>query len=112
MKKKINLLNCCPYKKSYFSWSRQEGGKVVIQITKTGFYNKIAQMLFHRPKICYIELDRYGSFIWEHIDGTFTIEQIIDRAYNTFGEEIEPALERAVLFFKVLYNNQLISIKN
>ena len=33
-----------------------------------GFYHKIAQKIFRRPRVSDIKMDKYGSFVWHAID--------------------------------------------
>ena len=46
-------------------FSEDETGIVTLTKEWTGFYNRIAQRFFHRPRVSHIDLDGYGSFIWK-----------------------------------------------
>lgn len=53
---------------------KQTTGNITVFIRWEGFFNKIAQKFFHRSKVSSIDLDDYGSFVWNTIDDkkTFT----------------------------------------
>ncbi len=51
-------------------------GKVILFVENKGLFNKIAQLLFKKPKISQIHLEYMGSFIWSLIDGKRTIYDI------------------------------------
>ncbi len=57
-----------------------------------------------------IDLDEIGSFIWRKINGVLNIGEIIDIAQDNFGEKIEPAEERVIMFFKQMHRTKLIML--
>ena len=64
MKKRIdeNYLERVPVRGD-FKWSADDENKVTIEIENKGFFNRIAQKFFKKPKISYVHLDEMGSFI-------------------------------------------------
>ena len=64
--------------------------------------NKIAQVLFKKPKVSYIHLDEMGSFIWQHIDGESDIIKIGESVKDHFGEKAEPLYERLAKYIQTL----------
>lgn len=68
-KKKENYLDFVPAVNGQNTWDRGEDGVVTIHMVNRGFYNTLAQKLFHTPRVSHIKLDEYGSFLWTRIDG-------------------------------------------
>ena len=75
MKNNDNYLEKVPQKAQHISWSAKDD-KVTLEIENKGVFNRIAQVLFKKPKISYIHLDEMGSFVWPLVDGEKNIEEI------------------------------------
>ena len=73
-----------------------------------GFYNRLAQKLFKRPKVSYISLDEYGSFVWQQMDGKRNVYEISKLVSERFGKDAEPVVERLVKYIQILYQNKFI----
>lgn len=69
MKNKKNYLDYIPVHAADHPWEVNKQGTVEIQVTNKGFYNWLAQKLFHKPRVSRISLEEFGSFIWQQIDG-------------------------------------------
>lgn len=108
MKEKKNYLDYVPLHHSGISYQKKEDGCIEVEVINKGFYNRVAQLFFHRPKKSYIKLDEFGSFVWNQVDGKRTIYDICILLKERFGERTEPLFERAVSFFKVLRRASLI----
>ena len=69
-----NYLDFIPVKNPEIKYETNDKGNITVFIRWEGFFNKIAQKFFHRPKVSSIDLDDYGSFVWNTIDDkkTFT----------------------------------------
>jgi hypothetical protein len=110
-----------PYSKNYVdlvpiidednSWEFDKCNRVIIVVKNTGFLNSLAIKYFGKPENKEIELDRYGSFVWQRIDGIKTIQDIIDDVVETFEEERILTTKRTVMFFEMLRINRLIWYK-
>lgn len=109
---KENYLDFIPKHNELFPYTKKENARIEIKVTNRGFFNGIAQIFFKRPKYSYIELDEFGSFVWEQIDGKKTIYEICMEIKEQFGEKAEPLFERAVTFFKILRKNAFIVYEN
>lgn len=105
-----NYLEKIPERNSFIKWT-QEDGKVTLSIENTGFFNKIAQNFFGRPKISYVHLDSMGSFVWPIIDGKKDILSIGESVREKFGEDCEPLYERLAKFFQILESYNFIIFK-
>lgn len=112
MGKDDNYLNYIPGHNALFPFQKKENGRIEVEVKNRGLFNRIAQIFFKRPKKSYIELDEFGSFVWEQIDGKRTIYDICMLIKERFGEEAEPLFERAVTFFQILRRNTFIVYEN
>ena len=103
MKKKIseNYLEKVPARAD-IEWDTDSDGNVSLHIENKGVMNKIAQVLFKKPKVSYIHLDEMGSFIWQHIDGESDIIKIGESVKDHFGEKAEPLYERLAKYIQTL----------
>ena len=70
MKKKDskNYLDFVPEKNPEIEYEADEDGIITVLIEWKGFYHKIAQKLFRRPRVSDIRLDELGSFVWNAVD--------------------------------------------
>lgn len=101
MKNSKNFLENKPKKNPNINWTVKDG-KVTLEIENKGFFNRIAQKLFKKPKISYIHLDETGSFIWPLIDGETDIADLGKQLKGHFGEKAEPLYERLSNYIKIL----------
>lgn len=76
-----------------------------------GFYPWIAQRFFKKPHISQIDLDIFGSFIWQQIDGRRTVGDIALLLKKQFGSAVEPLYDRLIEYMKVLKNNRFITFR-
>lgn len=111
-KQKKNYLDYVPVKNPKFpSRRREEDNLVVVEIEHKGFYASLAQKLAKTPRISQIELDKYGSFIWECIDGSRTVFEISQLLEQEYGREVQPVMNRVVKYFQILHDNKFITYK-
>ena len=64
-----NYLELIPVRNPAFPYTVADDGIVTISVEWQGFYHRIAQRFFRRPRVSDIKLDAYGSFVWRTIDG-------------------------------------------
>ena len=105
-----NLLEKIPVRSSLIEWKTDEEGIVTLEIKNTGWANKLAQLFFNRPKISYVHLDRFGSFVWQIIDSESDIIKLGKRVEEEFGEEVNPLYERLAKYFKILESYHFIQL--
>ena len=84
-KKKDNYLDYIPRPNTLFECNKNKDGKIEIKMHNKGVFNKIAQVLFKKPKYSYIE---------------------------RFGDKAEPLYERLSQYIKILHNNHFIVYEN
>lgn len=112
MRRKENYLDYVPKHNSLFPSRMNEKGLVEITVENRGIYNRLAQLFFHRPKQSQIELERFGSFIWNCMDGKRSIFEIGKMVQAKFGEEAEPLYPRLSRYCKLLHDNRFIVYEN
>lgn len=77
-------------------------GKVTIYQENTGLFNRIAQIIWKKPKVSQIHLDEMGNFIWPHINGENSIMDIAALIKEEYGDKAEPLYNRVVQYFRTL----------
>ena len=97
-----NYLERKPKRPESITWSTDEKGVVTLNIENTGTMNRIAQKLFHKPKVTYVHLDEIGSFVWPLMDGEMDILRLGELVEAQFGDKAKPLYERLAKFFQIL----------
>ena len=87
---------------AHLSWTQDEDGKVTLDIENKGVFNKIAQVIFKRPRVSHVHLDEMGSFVWPLLDGEKTIIDIGTEVDAHFGKKAHPLYERLAKYFQIL----------
>lgn len=108
-KRQENYLEKIPCHKAGLGWSQDDGGMVTLEMENRGIANRIAQKLLKKPRVSYIHLEEFGSFIWLSIDGKRDITAIGELVREKFGEKAEPLYERLAQYIKTLHTNGFIS---
>lgn len=108
-KKDENYLDRVPLKNPAFCWgAHAETGIVTITVPNRGVFDRIVQVLFHKPAHSLIDLDVYGSFVWKHIDGANTVYDIAKAVTEQFGNGAEPLYNRLVAFIQTLKAHRFV----
>ena len=103
-----NYMDKIPHIAENHEWRELDDGIVEVDMLHKGFYAKIAQKFFHRPRVSHIDLDKQGSFVFRQIDGRRTVGQLAQRMKEQFGDGAEPLYERLVHYMQILHNNKFI----
>ena len=115
-KKKIvisqNYLERIPAHPAALQWKVADDGMVTLEVENTGWVNRLAQKCFCRPRVSYIHLDRFGSFVWQQIDGSKTITALGELVETQFGEEAHPLYERLARYFQILDSYHFVQWKD
>ncbi len=109
MKKRVskNYMDSVFVPSSKIKWT-EEDGNVVLDVPNTGFFNKLAQAFFHKPKVSHITLDKYGSKLWLLLDGKNSVYDVVNAMKESFPQEQERMLDRVIIFFHTLQVNRYI----
>lgn len=113
-KKKVieeNFLDKIPTHKEGLAFSTDDDGIVTLEMENTGVVNKIAQVVLRKPKISYIHLEEFGSFIWPLIDGKKNIYEIGELVEEHFGEKAHPLYERLATYFQILERYGFVTLR-
>ena len=81
---------------------------VHVHIMQKGVCAAIAQKFFHPSRISHIHLDRYGSYLWQQIDGKKDVGQLADEIRAHCGEAAEPLYDRLVQYMQTLRKHRFI----
>ena len=103
-----NYLDFIPVKNPEIKYETNDKGNITVFIRWEGFFNKISQKFFHRPKVSSIDLDDYGSFVWNIIDDKkdiHTLSQELDAHFP----KMEKSLSRLIKFLEILKDHHLIT---
>ena len=111
-KKKENFVDYIPKRNALYEWELNSRNLAEVLVINRGLYNRIAQLLFKKPKISRIELDEMGSFIWQELDGVKTVYEIGTAVKGKFGKKAEPLYERLCEYIRILHNNRFIVYEN
>lgn len=109
-KNKANYLDYIPVKNPEIEYEVGDDGIVTLLIEWKGFYHRIAQRFFHRPRVSDIKLDAYGSFVWLSIDDIKDVHQLSKELDEKFPK-MEKSLSRLIKFLEIMHDNHLIRWK-
>ncbi len=110
LKKSNNYLDNIP--KTNKKWEITKEGIVEITVENRGFFHKIAQKFFKKPRYSFIKLDEFGSCVWRQIDGEKTIYEIGQILKTKHEKAAEQLYERLSKFIGILeHNNYIIFVK-
>ena len=108
-KTSIDYMGLKPSRNPMIKWS-EENGAVTLELENKGAMNRIFQFLLKKPKITYIHLENIGSFVWPHLDGQKSVEDLGLLVKEKFGEKAEPLYERLVEYLRILESHKFISM--
>ncbi len=109
-KKSKNYMDFIPVRNKDIEYSINDDGKAVLSIEWKGFYSKIAQKFFNRPRVSDIDLDEYGTFVWIAIDDNKTVYDISLEMEQKFPG-MEKSLSRLIKFLEIMKDNNIIHWK-
>ena len=106
-KQSKNYLDYVPIKNPEIQYHTDEKGIVTVEIEWKGFYHRIAQKFFHRPRVSDVKMDELGSFVWLAIDDSKDVHQLSLELEAKFPK-MEKPLSRLIKFLEILHDNHLI----
>lgn len=104
---KRNYLEFVPLHRPGLEYHTDSKGKVVLEKEWTGFYHRIAQKFFRRPRVSHIHLDAYGTFVWQAIDGRRSVFDI-SKELEQYDPNMEKGMARLIRFLEILHDHQFI----
>lgn len=106
-----NYLDYIFEKNPKYEWKEDEDGIVSIVVEWKGFYNKVAQRVFKKPKKSEIKMDALGSFVWKQLDGERDLFEVSKLVEEEFGEKAKPVYERLIKFVEIMRDNHFVLLK-
>ena len=106
-----NYLERRPMRPEGIKWTTDEKGIITLDIENKGFFNRVAQKFFKKPKVSHIHLDEMGSFVWPLLDGEKDIVALGVLVKEHFGEKAEPLYERLAKYFQILDSYSFVEWK-
>ncbi len=88
-------------------YNKDKQGIVTYYSVHKGFFNRIAQIFYKRPKVSTIKLDQLGSSVWSLIDGKNTVYDIVVKMQEMYPEQ-DRMLDRVITFLHTMQVNKLI----
>ncbi len=114
IKSKKNLLDFVPVKNESekFSFVKNEKELITIVMKRNNPMDKFVRKFIKKtPETFKVDLDEFGTFVLESIDGNKDIFTIGKEVKEKFGEDAEPLYERLGAFMNLLKNNNFIYFK-
>lgn len=111
MRKRKNYLDYIPMHNPFYEYTSNTKSHIEIRIHHTGIVCHLAQKLFKRPEYTDIELDDFGTFVWNCVDGKRSVYEIGSDVKEHFGTKAEPLYERLCSFFKKLHEYNFIVMR-
>lgn len=79
-----------------------EGVVTILEAQNHWIQRAFRKIGFRIPKYKKTELDKFGSFIFQQVDGINTVQTIGEMVEEHFGEESHPLYERLLLFLNYI----------
>lgn len=102
----INLLELMPVRLA--SWDEVDGRVVIERFKPTG-PGRVREKLRYWLAVRRIRLDERGSLIWRLLDGTKSVADVAEALRLRFGEQVEPAEDRAGQLIRMLHKEDLLA---
>jgi len=103
------LMEKMPCRNAFVAWSVDHAGIVTLEMKNIGWANRVAQIILGKPRVTYIHLDEFGSYIWIILDGEKSIREIGTLVDSMFGKKAYPLYSRLIQFLKILNSYHFIS---
>lgn len=98
-----DVLNIVYKKNEGFNYETDENGIITVLEKQDHWIQRFFRKIgFRIPKYKKTELDKFGSFIVNQVDGEKTVEEIGILLSDEFGEEANPLYERLLLFLNYI----------
>ena len=107
-----NYMDQIPIHDDKHPWRVTDDGMAEVDMEHNGFYDRIAQKMFKKPPVSHIALDKYGTVVWENMNGENTIADIVRIMEDAFPGERDRMLDRVVAFTITLKHNGFITISD
>ncbi len=106
-----NYLEKVPVIPESVTFRTEENNLITILVENKGMMNRLAQKLLKKPRISYVHLDEFGSFVWQKIDGISNLTQIGVFVQEHFGEAAEPLYPRLAKYISILESYGFVTLQ-
>ena len=107
-----NMLDHVPAKNGKLGTRLSKNGTMQLVVKNDGAFKNFCRYFMHIPEITTIDLDAYGSFVWETIDGKKSIHEIGELMRDVFGTDVEPLYERLCWYMKIMKDNGFVDFRH
>lgn len=105
-----NYLDSIPVRDGKHPWRMTADGTAEVDMEHTGFYDRIAQKIWKKPRVSHIALDKYGTVVWKNMNGENTVADIVRIMEASFPDETDRMLDRVVTFTATLQRSGFITM--
>lgn len=101
-----NILQTVYQKCPAIEYDIKDGKIFIVKNQKHWIQSILRRLGFKIPEKTYLELDGYGSFVFQQINGKKSVENIGKELVSKYSETEECLYERLILYFEFLENNK------
>lgn len=105
-----NYLDRIPRRNPALEYRVDNSGIVTLLVEWKGFYHKLAQKLFRKPRVSQIHMDELGSFVWLQIDGNKDVLQL-SREFDRKFHSPEKSMARLIRFLEIMHDQKFITFQ-
>lgn len=102
-----NYLDRVPCRNPELGFTTDDEGLVTLLVEWKGFYYRLSQKLFHKPRVSQIHMDAYGSFLWSQIDGKKDVMELVN-AFDQQFDSPEKSMARVIKFLETMKEEKFI----
>ncbi len=111
VKSKQNLLDFVPIKSKNTKYEsiKNNDNLITIKIHRNGLVDRFVRKFIKKTPLTFdVQLDEFGSYIYDIIDDNKNIYELGILVKEHFGDDAEPLYERLGAFMNLLKNNNFI----
>lgn len=100
-----------PGRNSLLTYEKREGGEVILTIPqneRAGRVTKAVARWLKMPRDRKVELDEVGGYVWELCDGTYTVDNIVQKTAKHYKMNRREAEVSVTMFLQMLHERKFI----
>ena len=107
--KPANVLEMYPTQNVVWETLEDQNIALLVPKFKNKFLVKYLVPKMKNPNLK-IKLDKFGTRVWQYIDGKNSVMQIGNHLKEDYGQDVEPVYERLGLFINLLAQRNFITL--
>ncbi len=107
--KPANVLEMYPTQNVIWETLEDQNIALLVPKFKNKFLVKYLVPKMKNPNLK-IKLDKFGTRVWQYIDGKNSVMQIGNHLKEDYGQDVEPVYERLGLFINLLAQRNFITL--